>query len=213
MNTAIQSLMDDHRYIERMLSSLDAYAAAGPELAKRDALTGYADFIREFVDKCHHGKEEDRLFKQMAANGFPTHAGPVAVMLQEHQMGRMWAGEIGRLSTGGDWTSGDWGNLKRSAGELSLLMREHINKEDEVLYPMAMRMLPPELFEMLAKEFTDFENSLPRGGLEKWKPLGEQLCAAYPPVVTKAGLPVKHGGCGTGCGHHDARESVRHLGK
>lgn len=201
MNAAIKSLMDDHRYIERMLGSLDSYSAAGPELARRDALAGYADFIREFVDKCHHGKEEERLFKQMHAHGFPTHAGPVAMMLQEHQMGRMWGGELTKLSAGsGDWPIGDWAALQRSAGELGLLMRDHIRKEDEVLYPMAMMQLPPAVFDALASDFIAFENSLPRGGLEKWRPLGEQLCAAYPPAAA-TGLPIQQGGCGTGCGH------------
>ncbi len=36
-----------------------------------------------FADRCHHGKEENLLFKTMVDRGFPREAGAIAVMLLE----------------------------------------------------------------------------------------------------------------------------------
>ncbi|MGD0266766.1 MAG: hemerythrin domain-containing protein, partial [Candidatus Methylomirabilota bacterium] len=38
--------------------------------------------------QCHHGKEENLLFKTMVDRGFPRQGGPIAVMLHEHETGR-----------------------------------------------------------------------------------------------------------------------------
>ncbi len=47
-----------------------------------------AQFFREFADRCHHGKEEDMLFEVMIESDFNREAGPVAVMLYKHDVGR-----------------------------------------------------------------------------------------------------------------------------
>src|SRR5512136_1643014 len=87
---ATNILMEEHRVIERVLSTLEA---AAERLGQNQPLRpGFfidaADFIKGFADGCHHMKEEGVLFKAMTAQGMPVEGGPIAVMLAEHEQGR-----------------------------------------------------------------------------------------------------------------------------
>ena len=60
----------------------------GKAAARREAFKSYLGFLKEFADKCHHGKEEGILFPALTAAGLPSQGGPVGVMLHEHVEGR-----------------------------------------------------------------------------------------------------------------------------
>jgi hemerythrin-like domain-containing protein len=156
----IQLLMDEHRLIEGVIASLDAYAgrvATGEDLPRTD-LAAYAAFLVEFVDRHHHGKEEDVLFREMAARGMPTHAGPLAVMLQEHEEGRELTRALGYLGARtGPFAPAERAELQGTVGAYAGLLSGHIEKEDEVLYPMADSMLPDAVWARIASVFETFE--------------------------------------------------------
>ena len=62
------------------------------------------DFLSIFVDKCHHGKEEEFLFPALEAKGVKREGGPIGVMLHEHEQGR---GLVAMLRNAvADYTSG-----------------------------------------------------------------------------------------------------------
>ena len=91
--TATALLREEHQRIlgvadvlETLLQSVDR--GEEPDL---DSLADCVAFIRLFADAVHHGKEEDLLFPQLEARGVPRHTGPIAVMLQEHEIGRAFA--------------------------------------------------------------------------------------------------------------------------
>src|ERR1035437_4326157 len=84
--SAIDTLMTEHRRIEKMLFCLGKYAdglAAGKSVDPAD-LAKFVDFLRNYSDLLHHLKEENMLFKAMIDNGFPGDGGPIAVMLSDH---------------------------------------------------------------------------------------------------------------------------------
>ncbi len=58
-------------------------AAIRPELIEM-----LRDFIRNFVDTCHHTKEEKHLCPMLESRGMSHDSGPIAVMLLEHTEGR-----------------------------------------------------------------------------------------------------------------------------
>jgi len=87
---ATEILMEEHRVIEGVLTSLETAAkrlSTGQAVAAGIFLKA-ADFIKGFADGCHHRKEEGVLFPALVANGMPKDSGPVAVMLAEHEEGR-----------------------------------------------------------------------------------------------------------------------------
>lgn len=46
------------------------------------------EFLKVFVDRCHHAKEEDFLFPALERAGIPREGGPIGEMLSEHVKGR-----------------------------------------------------------------------------------------------------------------------------
>jgi hemerythrin-like domain-containing protein len=151
---AIETLMNEHRTIERVLDALDAFA---DEVRRRGGtdkaeLARFVTFFREYADALHHHKEEDVLFEAMIDHGFPREAGPVGVMLHEHVQGRALVGVLAEKSAGpGEWSDDDRQDLADAAHAFSDLLHAHIQKEDRILYPMAEQRLPPDALEAVGE--------------------------------------------------------------
>jgi hemerythrin-like domain-containing protein len=154
---ATQQLRDEHEGVKIMLSILGQVCQQAETTGKLDTehFEGILEFLKVFVDKCHHGKEEELLFPALVAVGVPED-GPIAVMLHEHEMGRNY---VRAMSTGfAGYMTGDNSSskyvLQNAHGYISLL-RDHIEKENNVLFVMADSLLPEkrqnELFEGFEK--------------------------------------------------------------
>jgi hemerythrin-like domain-containing protein len=142
--SATEELKHEHRTIERMLAILEASAARvdmGQELPT-EFFPKVVDFIRNFADRCHHGKEEDNLFPAMEKRGIPRQTGPIGVMLIEHDQGREYV--RGMDEAGKRFASGDKISLKAALDNAlgyAELLRQHIDKEENILYQMADQVL------------------------------------------------------------------------
>lgn len=136
---AVEVLMNEHRLIERVIDALVAFAAetsrkSGDEKAE---LGQFVTFIRELADEVHHGKEEEVLFAAMVEAGFPRGTGPVGVMLSEHAEGRRLVSVLRGLATqAAPWSPAERQLLVEAANGYGALLRNHIHKEDAILYPM-----------------------------------------------------------------------------
>ena len=157
--TPTQVLMAEHELILEALDALERKVAAirAGTAPDRAYFEKAVRFLREFADKCHHGKEENLLFKRMTERGFPVQSGPIAVMLSEHEAGRAYIRGIadGAAKLGTDPAAAD--RIAENARGYIDLLRAHIGKENNVLFPMADRTLSPEDQGHLAKEFERFE--------------------------------------------------------
>jgi hemerythrin-like domain-containing protein len=180
---AIETLMSEHRVIERGLDALDAFAEEALRGAADDRkeLGRFVAFIREFADACHHGKEEDILFKAMVEAGFPSQGGPIAVMLHEHDVGRAHVKRLADLAAqAAPWSTQDREALAEAAHGYASLLRAHIQKEDNVLYPMAEQHLPPPLMERVDQACARYEEERTGSGEhERLHRLAEELVARH----------------------------------
>ena len=143
-----QALKDEHQLILRMLALLEKNAARTEQGTFKDYqfyLDG-VDFIRNYADRFHHAKEEDVLFEAMIENGMPRQNSPIAAMLMEHDQGRAFVKAMEQAATRA--LNGEAGQdeaiVVNARGYLELL-REHISKEDDILYPLAERVIPEEM--------------------------------------------------------------------
>ena len=155
----IEVLLQEHRAIERVLQALDQYAAdrSAASTAQADLLQ-FVEFIQGFADRIHHGKEEDVLFEQMVLSGFPRDAGPLAVMYHEHEQGRALARELQAFGDkDGPWSAAERQRVNEAAHRLTKLLRQHIHKEDHILYPMAQSRLGPRAMELVGAAFVERE--------------------------------------------------------
>lgn len=141
---AIETLMHEHRLILRSIDALLEFTERMQRTAGDDraGLARFVDFIATYADEAHHGKEEGVLFPAMVAAGFPARAGPVGMMLHEHDVGRAFTRVLRDLSRQAQpWTDSDRGRLAEAAHGYGGLLQSHIHKEDEILYPMARARL------------------------------------------------------------------------
>jgi hemerythrin-like domain-containing protein len=198
----IEILMQEHRVIEIALGCLEAMVEkAGEEKRlEREPAEQIIDLIRNFADRCHHGKEEDRLFPAMVAKGVPSEGGPIGVMLMEHDMGREFVAQMANnidKAANGDATSLQ--EFSEAAYGYINLLRSHIQKEDRILFPMADRIFDEDDQKKLLAEFAHVESDhMGSGTHERYLKLAETLAAKYG-VTATAIAQAATGGC---CHHH-----------
>lgn len=153
-------LMDEHTTIKTMTSILQAVAARLESGHDVDAghMESMVEFIRLFADRYHHGKEEDLLFAAMEDAGIPREGGPIAVMLQEHDVGRGYvrgmSDAIAAYKAADKRAARDIASNARAYAEL---LTDHIAKENEILYPMANAHIPPATQHALLERFEGVE--------------------------------------------------------
>lgn len=184
MNRAIETMMAEHRLIVQVLGSLETLAQRlrQQQPVPREDVAGFARFFREFADRCHHAKEEDRLFVKMTEVGFSREFGPVAVMLAEHTAGRQHVGALARIGQGiGALSPQEVSQVVEHAALYVPLLMDHIRKEDHVLYPMAQEALPAEELARLDAECERFDYQMQETGeLQSLKELAAELIRTYP---------------------------------
>ena len=185
VHKAIEVLMGEHRLIEEALGSLETYAGQVREGAPalREVVGEYAAFFREFADACHHGKEEDILFQRMIERGFPREAGPIAVMYHEHELGRAHVRALTAIGTGAGEAGSEGSRvLLEHADAYVPLLRQHIQKEDRILYPMALQSLTRSELDAMNGEFEVFEARMHAdGSYDRLRGLAERLAARFHP--------------------------------
>jgi hemerythrin-like domain-containing protein len=202
MNKCVEAMMQEHELIVEVLASLQAMAEkleSGASVPRED-VADFGRFFRDFADQCHHGKEEDRLFVKMVEAGFPQDSGPVAVMLAEHDEGREEVRALLAVGSGaGPLTDAERAAVIHHASQFVPLLYSHIQKENNVLYPMAQNTISPEEFDLLDESCEAFDKEI-RGKLNvaELKQLANSLSMRYP--CDSAGLAV-YTGCGA-CASH-----------
>jgi hemerythrin-like domain-containing protein len=176
---ATDILSSEHRVIERVLKSLEKAADA----AERDVpvrpyfFLDAANFIRGFADGCHHLKEENVLFTTMSKHGVPVEGGPIGIMLNEHELGRKFTRE---MRAGAErWAAGEPDGSKvaiAAARNYVMLLQQHIAKEDQILFPMADRVIPAENQDEVWEAFEKVEHEETGEGVhEKYLGIAEAL--------------------------------------
>jgi hemerythrin-like domain-containing protein len=160
---SIKLMMEEHQYILRMLAVVRnaCYGILkGGEINYED-FDQMIDFIRNYADAHHHGKEENLLFHEMV-----THLGPLGNklithgMLVEHDSGRLFIQELrdalARVKSGDDESRLD---VIANAISYTHLLKRHIEKEDTVVYTFAQRQLSPEIMDQVNRDTAEFEKA------------------------------------------------------
>jgi len=164
----IEELMEEHRVIERVLGIIEIAADLldDDEEVDPDLFVDIVDFLMTFADKCHHSKEERQLFVKMQECEASGEVGPIAVMLREHEDGRAHVRKMAELSRQKMTKKVREGLVEAARGYVELLS-QHIQKEDNILYPMAEQMLSRLDMEELEKGFAEVEEKIMGPGVHE----------------------------------------------
>ena len=142
---ATDILMQEHAVILRVIGALEIETerlAAGQDVRPGFFLDA-ADFIKGFADGCHHQKEEGVLFEAMVGAGLPRQGGPIPVMLAEHEQAASFT--RGMRDAANRLAAGDASartEVVINARGYAALLRQHIQKENGILFPMADQVIP-----------------------------------------------------------------------
>jgi hemerythrin-like domain-containing protein len=176
---ATDELMAEHRVIEKVIAVLEngAQKLEQGQAVRPGLFIEATDFIKGFADGCHHKKEEGVLFPAMVAFGVPSEGGPVGVMLAEHEQGRYFTRNLRAAAQrleAGDASARD--EVINNARGYSMLLRQHIMKEDRILFPMAGQVLPPAEQDRVADGFEHIEHEETGAGVhERYLALVDKL--------------------------------------
>lgn len=145
--------MSEHRLIEQVLTIFnERLAAPGPIPA--EFVEQALDFFANFADGLHHYKEEIALFPALEAAGVGREHGPIGCMLQEHDTGRNYLKGIREnlaAARAGDATAA--ARIRSAAAAYVQMLRDHIWKEDQILFEMARQVLDETAVEKVLAEF------------------------------------------------------------
>ena len=176
---ATEILTEEHRVIERALNSLEAGVdrLESGQLVRPEFFLSATDFMKGFADACHHQKEEGILFEHMKEQGMEYDGCPLGVMLAEHALGRQYTRAL--RSAALEMQAGDMSAKSRaiqSSRSYVNLLRRHIMKEDNILFPMAERVIPADRHEEVWEGFERVEVEETGAGVhEKYEALAEAL--------------------------------------
>jgi len=171
----MQVLKDEHRVIEKVLDAAERRLRSAE--VDRDFFLQALDFFQNFADGCHHAKEEDELFPVLEGAGIPQDGGPIEGLLRERQQGRYLLGlvrdNLDAASTGNKVAEM---NLKLAATQYIAMLRQHIIKEDDVLFVMADHVLGPEEQKLMLDAFERAERKNGKAEKhERYLALAEEL--------------------------------------
>ena len=133
-------LKQEHRVIEKVLDAVERELGNGA--IDKAFMTKALDFFRNYADGCHHAKEECELFPALESAGIPREGGPIGCMLSDHEAGRSLIRTIAEHLDAAAGADVDAQRVVRHAATTYVeLLRQHIQKEDNVLFVMADQVL------------------------------------------------------------------------
>lgn len=165
------ALVAEHVLIKRMLALIEKLAplTAKGEFNDWQFYLDGVDFIRQYADRFHHAKEEDILFEALVENGMPRQNSPVAAMLMEHDLGRGYVKNFADAAQEAlKGASGKEETIAANALAYAALLREHIAKEDDILYPLAERIIPEGMRDRIVAGYEKAEAAVSADFTEKY---------------------------------------------
>ncbi len=177
---AIELMVNEHKNIKRMLKTVRAMCikVLNNEAVDFEDFYKVIDFVRNYADKHHHAKEENILFKKMGDElGEKVTKGPIAGMLVEHDLGRLYMSNLeAALERFKEGDTDSRVDIIANAISYTDLLNRHIDKEDTAIYTFARRALSESGMEEVEKSCSDVEiNAANHGTQEKYLNLLEEL--------------------------------------
>lgn len=164
-------MIEEHNYIKRMLAVIRKASLnimSGKEI-DYDDFEDMIDFVRNYADSHHHGKEEKILFNRMVDEiGGAAEKLVKYGMLVEHDLGRLHMMNLkealDKVKDGDDEAKLD---VIANAVSYTHLLTRHIDKEDNAAYPFAKRGLSEETLNKINSECAAFEKENEEKGIQK----------------------------------------------
>ena len=160
----IGPLMIEHRLIERAvpLMKKELKRIDMENSADCDFILSIVDFFRTYADMCHHGKEEDILFKALKKKDLkPEHKKILDELLNEHVFARETVGKL--IKARMKYLKGSKNaisDIKDQLNKLIDLYPKHIEKEDQRFFIPVMDYFKPDEKDKMLDDMRLFDMKL-----------------------------------------------------
>jgi len=157
-------LMIEHRLIERMIKLLESEFNIIKEKRKLNIafIESAIDFIKTYADRCHHGKEEDILFRELKKKNISeVHKKILDELIEEHVYGRETTKIL--LNATEEYANGEVNKLNDILKQINKLIKfypKHIKKEDKDFFVPCMDYFNRQEQDNMLNEFWEFDKRL-----------------------------------------------------
>lgn len=181
---SIALMVEEHEFISRMLKVIRKACLGimrGEAICYED-FNQMIDFVKNYADDHHHGKEEKFLFKAMEEElGALGQKLIRNGMLVEHDLGRLYMSDLKaaleRTKAGDEESKLD---VIANAISYTHLLTRHIAKENEVVYTFGEKQLSKDILEAIHEKTRVFEEEAMKKGIQaKYKTLLKTLEGKY----------------------------------
>jgi len=167
----IGPLMIEHRLIERLMvlmqremTRMKGNIAVDREFAFVDPvfIDTAVDFMKTYADRCHHGKEEDLLFAELAKKDLaPEHRLLMEELISDHAWGRRTTASL--VEAKNDFLldrAGALDDLLLHLEELVVFYPRHIVKEDQHFFIPCMEYFSEDEKAELLEKMAEFDRKM-----------------------------------------------------
>lgn len=176
MQNPINILIEEHKLITRFLSILELKVKKMEQENQLDEqfINIITDFLGSFVDRSHHGKEEDIFFKELKQKELAGEMKEMMIKLEnEHEMVRKFIAQI--IESKSNYLSGDLKALKSIILDLNAFLKlypQHIKLENDYFFEIGVKYLSPAEQEKMVNKFNTLH---PPVVFQKFKAMVENL--------------------------------------
>jgi hemerythrin-like domain-containing protein len=163
MSTVIETLEHDHHFINQVVATMavlaDELQVEGP--VDLEMLRDLVQFMRIFAEQCHHGKEEQHLFAELAKKPLPDTWRMLGLINKEHVTVHALTNELAHAVAAYvlDPGSGREPLIAALRGVVAFYPR-HIWKEEYLVFPVARQLLSAAEQEKIARGFGEIESEI-----------------------------------------------------
>lgn len=181
--TPTENLTKEHKEIIELLNIMNKIAnkIKSQDVFYTNDVESIIDFLKFFIEKSHHQKEEV-FYPELEFAGIPKETESLSIMLYEHTLAKNYLKDIYSCVENckiGNSFSGEL--LAESLNNYVLLIKNHINKEEEIIFPMADRELSEEKKKDIYRQFENIERKIVNHGFQDhYHKLLSNLKVKYP---------------------------------
>ncbi len=194
----IEVLFEENNVISSVLNAIEKESinVFDGEDMEIDFWSSAATFLEKFAQNCHHKKEEAVLIPALLERGLAADNSVIVGTRADHKDGIVRLHKLRELLTTGNPRS-----IAQAGGSYAFVFREHLQRENMGLYPIAQETLSNLNGNKMLKSFQAIEReAFGTDGRDSLIRLGKMLCqkARIDFYGMKSLLP-SGGGCGEGC--------------
>ena len=177
------NLILEHREINELLDIMSniALKIKSKDVFYPNDVEEIINYLIVLIDKSHQGKEDEVFYPELISSGIPKETAPLSIINYEHTLSKRYLNDISscvvNCKIGNDF-SGEL--LADSLTNYVVVIKNHIQREEEIVFPIANEVLSDEKQNEISQRFEDIEKkNISHSFLERFNRLVNKLKSKY----------------------------------